>query len=492
MTWQDFVTDPCYRPTPETDSQAHMMTPNALAYLMLAIWPVVSWIFFTKMDPARALIWTVLGAYMLLPPVVVWDLPLVPDVDKYSSANLAALVGVLVVLRQRVAFLPASRIARGLIVLYILSPFATVLTNTDEIEFLEATLPALRLYDSLAIVANQFIDLIPFFLARQFLADEKAMRTIIVALMVAGLVYSLPMLFEARMAPQLNLRIYGFFQHDFSQAIRFGGFRPFVFMQHGLWVAFFAMMCFIAAVALLRVGPAEARPRYAAVALYLLVVLVLCRSVGPMLYAMLLVPLVMIVPRRLQLLAAGLMALVVITYPLLRGLHLVPVEDMMNLAISLNAERGESLQFRIINEELLLDRAAERPLFGWGPYGRGMLHDPVTGQINVIADGGWIIALGTFGWLGYIAEFGLLALPVALMAREAWRHPSAALSPFACAVVLILAVNLVDLLPNDTVIPFTWLMAGAVLGHAEALRAALTAQRKEQRAAQFRPGRTVL
>ena len=469
-----------------------MPIANTLAYLMLALWPVVSWMLFTKLDPARALIWTVLGAYMLLPPVVALDMPVVPGIDKDAVAGLAALVAVLFLLRQRFGVWPASRIGRGLIVLYILSPFATVLTNGDEIWFQASGLQALRIYDSVAVVANQAIALVPFFLARRFLATDQAMRAIVVALVIAGLIYSLPMLFEARMSPQLNLWIYGFFQHDFSQAIRFGGYRPFVFMPHGLWVAFFAMMCFIAAVTLLRAGPAAKRPGQLLVAGHLFVVLLFCLSAGPVVYALLLVPLVLIVPPRLQMLCAGLMVAVVITYPLLRGLQMVPVQDLLTLSTGLNAERGASLAFRITNEELLLDRAAERPWFGWGLYGRGLLHDAVTGEINVIADGGWIITLGTFGWAGYIAEFGLLALPVGLMAREALRQPAAMLSPFAAAVVLILAVNLVDLLPNDTLIPFTWLMAGAVLGHAEALRSAWKANRRQAAGHALPPGRTVI
>ena len=469
-----------------------MPIANSLAYLMLVVWPVISWILFTKLDPARALVWTVLGAYMFLPPVIAIDLPLVPDFDKYAVGNLAALVAVLFLLRHRFGVWPGSRIGQGFMVLYLVSPFATVLTNSDEIWFQMAGLPAMRLYDSLAVVANQFIVLIPFWLARKYLASDEGMRALLVALMLAGLVYSLPMLFESRMSPQLNLMFYGFFQHDFSQAIRFGGYRPFVFMPHGLWVAFFAMMCFVAAVALLKVGPAARRPGLLFICLYLLVLLILCRSVGPVIYALLLVPLLLIASRRLQVVVAGLMVLVVITYPLLRGLHLIPVDDILNFAIGMNAERGASLQFRLLNEELLLDRAAERPWFGWGSYGRGLLHDPWTGQINVIADGGWIITLGTFGWAGYIAEFGLLALPVGLMMREALRQPSAALSPFACAVVLILAANLFDMLPNDTLIPFTWLMAGAVLGHAEALRAAFMEARRTAVDVGLRPRRTVL
>ena len=38
------------------------------------------------------------------------------------------------------------------------------------------------------------------------------------------------------------------------------------------------------------------------------------------------------------------------------------------------------------------------------------------------------------------------------------------------ALVLILAVNMLDMLPNATLIPFTWLIAGAILGYAEDMR----------------------
>ena len=83
-----------------------------------------------------------------------------------------------------------------------------------------------------------------------------------------------------------------------------------------------------------------------------------------------------------------------------------------------------------------------------------------------------------------------LALPVFLIAREGLA--AAVLAPFVCVVTLILAANLVDLLPNDTLIPFTWLIAGAILGHAESLAAMRRAARAETFNARFKPGRTVL
>jgi hypothetical protein len=473
-------------------AESTMPNANLVAYLVFYLWPVVTWVLFSRLDASRALLWTILGGYMLLPPVIAIDLPMVPDFDKYSIPSLSAAAAVLFLLRQRFGLWPQNRLGQGLIVLYILSPFATVLTNTDPIHFQQASLPAMRIYDSLAVVAGQFIALLPFFLARKYLSTPEALHKMALVLVSAGLIYSVPMLFEVRMSPQLNLWIYGYFQHDFSQAMRFGGFRPFVFMPHGLWVAFFALMCLLAAVALFREGPSDRRMKSLVIVLYLAAVLVLCRSAGPLIYALALTPLLIFTSRRTQLSVAMIMASIVITYPLLRGLHLVPIDDLVNVALGLNAERGQSLAFRVTNEELLLARAAERPLFGWGGYGRNLLHDPVLGTISIIADGGWIITLGTFGWLGYVAEFGLLALPLFLIARESWHLKPDRLSPFVGLVALILAANLFDMLPNDTLIPFTWLMAGALFGYAEDL----ARQRKRARQIvfeqEFRPGRTIL
>ena len=115
--------------------------------------------------------------------------------------------------------------------------------------------------------------------------------------------------------------------------------------------------------------------------------------------------------------------------------------------------------------------ASEKPLFGWGIWGRNQLYD-ADGKTISITDGRWIIVIGIFGWCGYIVEFGLLALPILLLARQARRLPEDALSPYAAALALLLAINMIDLLPNATLTPLTWLLAGALVGYAEALKAA--------------------
>ena len=448
-----------------------MPTPNIIAYLALALWPVVAWKLWQRLDHGRALIWTVLGGYLLLPPLVSFDLPVIPNLDKVSIPNIVALVCALWLAQDKISFVPRSWIGKALIVVYVFAPFGTVITNRDPLIFQQAFIQGMRIYDSLAAIAYQAIALMPFFLARRYLGSPEGARAIIAALVAAGLAYSVPMIIEAVMSPQMNVWVYGFFQHDFFQTIRYGGYRPVVFLPHGLWVAFFAFMALAASVVLLRQVDAAARPKAFVVLLYLAAMLAVCRSAGPIIYALSVTPLILLTPPRWQLMFAGIMAVVVITYPILRGAHLVPIDQILAFADTLSPDRAYSLRFRIENEEILLNRAQERPWFGWGGYSRAFTHDAVTGERLNIADGAWVILMGNYGWVGYIAEFGLFVLPLLLLTVEALRQPKAELSPWVGAVALILGANMMDLLPNATQVPFTWLMAGALLGEAERLAA---------------------
>jgi hypothetical protein len=96
--------------------------------------------------------------------------------------------------------------------------------------------------------------------------------------------------------------------------------------------------------------------------------------------------------------------------------------------------------------------------------------NPSNGMIETITDGCWIILIGQLGWLGFLAEFGLLVLPVFLLWREIRYREQGDYSLLIIPLSLILAVNVFDMLPNATLTPLTWLMAGALTGYAETLR----------------------
>ena len=445
--------------------------PNALAYLMLAAWPLITLVMFRRWPIERALIWSLLGAYMFLPPPpAAFDFPLMPPLTKESLPSVATFVICLIHAKSRAPLLPQSLPARVLIALFIFSPISTVLTNGEPVFYGRIGLPALGLKDMVALVLLQSILLLPFLLARQHLATPKGLRELVMALMLGGLIYSLPMLLEVRLSPQLNIWIYGYFQHSFEQMMRSGGFRPIVFMYHGLWVAFFTVMAMTCAIALAREADVRRRIFYLLAALYLGAVLVLCISLGSLMYGVYLAPLALFLPTRMQIRIAGVMAVVAIAYPVLKGAGLIPVDWILEQAAKVDPDRANSLRFRLDNEDILMERALEKPLFGWGSWGRNHILNPITGVIETVTDGRWIILIGIFGWVGYLAEFGLVALPVLMLWVYARRLGDAAHMRLIGPVALLLAINLIDMLPNATLTPLTWLFAGAVLGLAEAAR----------------------
>jgi hypothetical protein len=88
-----------------------------------------------------------------------------------------------------------------------------------------------------------------------------------------------------------------------------------------------------------------------------------------------------------------------------------------------------------------------------------------------VTDGLWIITVGQFGIIGFIAQFGLLAFSVIRAARALKFSQSFHDSIFLSALALIVAINMIELLPNSSLIPWTWLLAGSLLGRSEMILA---------------------
>ena len=97
-------------------------------------------------------------------------------------------------------------------------------------------------------------------------------------------------------------------------------------------------------------------------------------------------------------------------------------------------------------------------------------YDGQTGQLLTVTDGRWIITIGVYGWLGFLAEFGIILLPIFFLWRESSKPDAKGISPFVPALSLLLAINVVDMIPNATLTPLTWMLAGALIGYAEELR----------------------
>lgn len=444
--------------------------PNTFALIALLGWPFVAVYLFVYHKLERAVIWTLLGGFLLLPTAVSIDLPAVPSLNKESIPNIVALALALALAKQKLRLLPEGVVGKLLIALVILAPFATSLTNTDPVVTARTVLPGTRLYDAFSISAAACIGLVPFLLGRSIFRTMDSQIEILRALVFAGLAYSILMLYEVRFSPQLHLKLYGFFPHSFAQQVRWGGFRPVVFLPHGLWLAFFAMTVVVSAAILWRHAVENARGPYLYAMGYLSVVLALCKSLGSIFYYLLVMPLVLFTGPRVQMRVALVLVCLAVAYPALRGGGIIPVQSLAAFALSIDADRAQSLVTRFNQEEALLEKASQRPLFGWGGWGRNRIYNEVTGKDMSLTDGLWVIKIGTGGWIGFLVFFGVLAWPVIALWRVGNQPGAPPLPLIATGLCLLLSINIFEFLPNSTLTPMTWLIAGSLLGYAESLR----------------------
>jgi hypothetical protein len=447
-----------------------LITPNLFAYAALILWPLVSLYLFATRSASTALIVTILGGYLLLPVGTEIKFPGIPALDKNSIPSFIALLGYFVISRRPPVAKNRSGLATLLVIAMIVGPFVTSEFNGDALDIGGgAILPGVGHYDALSASVGQLIVLLPFMLGWQFLRTSEDSAAILRILTVAGLAYSLPMLFEVRFSPQLHTWIYGYFPHSFEQQMRDGGFRPVVFLGHGLGVAFFGMTVILASAAIWKTKTRILPFPPTAVTAWLSGTLLLCKSLGSFFYAVALVPLILFAKPRSQIRLAVVLATIALAYPMLRTTDLVPTAFLLNAAGSVSLKREASLKVRFDQEKMLLSHSSERLWFGWGRFGRGRVYDDYGKDISV-TDGHWIITMSTFGLFGFLAEFGLLALCVFRTAGVLRYTRSAEDRIFLATLVMIVAVGLVDLLPNATISPWSWLIAGALLGRTEALR----------------------
>lgn len=436
--------------------------PNTFAYVALMAWPLVCIVLFLMLPLEAAAIWSMLGGYLLLPSATTIDLALLPPFDKFSIPAISTFL----LCWMKGAQAPAPR--RSVLIyllafVFVLTPLLTSLNNSYELHIGDKSLQGFYPLDGVKLAIRNAVTLAPFFIGKRFLSSDRGRALLLKSLPTAALLYSLPMLFEVRMSPQLHNWVYGFFPHSFAQQVRDGGFRPVVFLGHGLEAALFVSMAVIAAMIAVRARWFVLRLPAGAVAGYLGVVLLLCKTLGAMIYAVIAVPLALLTGPRTWVRIACVILLIVCAYPMLRTYGVIPVEGIASAANSISADRSASFQTRVENENRLLAKANEKPYFGWGTWGRNRIYDEESGRDVSITDGAWIIQFGTFGWFGYLSLFGLFATAV-IRARTRVRGPVTEATVVLGGMSLLLAVNVVDLINNADLLPFTYMMAGSIAG----------------------------
>lgn len=431
-------------------------------------WIPVILILFALLPARRAAIASFLLAWMFL-PAVEFEVPGLPNYSKVTATSLGVLLGTLLFdFRRLLAFRPHWLDIPML--LWCLCPYASSITN------------GLGAYDGLSAIAEHtLIWGVPYLLGRVHLRDLDALRELALGLFVGGLVYVPLCLWEIRMSPQLNLWVYGFGGAGIEYATELGKFgsRPRVFMGSALVLGLFMTSAALVGVWLWasgvfkRLGGVSAGPLVA----LLVVTTLLCKNVGGL--ALLVMGLVVFAGLRWfrTALPVYLLILAIPTYMLVRSTATWSGESMVKLVRSLHQRRAESLETRLIMEDRLAGKALQKPLYGWGRWGRSRVTDEGGRDIS-LTDGRWVIVLGMTGITGLVAFSAALLLPALFFLRRcrsaARLHPAAASAMVLLTLVVLYAV---DSLVNATISPL-FVVAGGGLVTLAALQGAAESHRR--------------
>jgi len=436
----------------------------------IAVWLLLPPIFFYLLRPHVAALVTLLSATMFLPELVTFNLPVLPPMGKDELASTVCMACCAAAAGSRLVRARPFAGPELLMLILAFSTMVTTLLNRDVIRYGNFAEPGVEVT---AVVAAVLFDWMtwgfPFLVGRALFTGSRELRDLFIVLVFAGIVYSLLMVLELRLSPQLHRWVYGYHQHSFAQQLRGDGVvRPMVFMRHGLNVVMFAVIFVSAAWVLFKTRVKIPRLDFVpkiAIATFLLLVLLLCRSSGATLYILALVGLIVFAPIRLQVVAAVGIAAVALLYPAIRSAQLLPVDDLLELAEEqFGEERAQSMGGRLKTEEQMMGRVQERLWFGWASVGRPMFRDEVTGELQTTYDGVWLIEILKGGLIGFACVFGLLLLPVFQTALRIGALRASDGRIMVAGLSLMVAIRVFDLIPNSTSEPYLTLLSGALAG----------------------------
>ena len=428
---------------------------SPLVYIVMYGWiPVVLYLF-RWLPPQRALIVSFIGAWLFL-PMAHFPLPVFPEYTKMSATCYGVLLATVVFDIQRFRSFQLSWLDLPMLV-WCICPFVSSITND------------LGWYDGIAALNQQTTTWgVPYYLGRLYLNDLDGLRKLAIGIFAGGIIYIPLCWLEIRLSPLLHLTVYGFLSREnLANEVRYGGYRPTVFMETGLMVGAWMMAATLLGLWLWHTGVIKQLwgipARWLLVAL--LVTFVLLKSTGA--WFLLATGLVILfVTKRLH---TSLLVLTLITiissYIYLGASGSFSGDQIVSVVSSgVNEERASSLKFRFDNEKLLSDKARQKMVFGWGGWGRSRVYNEWGKDIS-ITDSLWIIAFGTKGAIGLISLTASLLLPVFAFVQgfpaNLWSNPRVA--P-AAALAVLLVLYMFDCILNAMVNPIYTLACGGIAG----------------------------
>jgi hypothetical protein len=419
------------------------------AHIAILLWGCAGLLAFASLRPHVAALVVALVGFLFLPIPhrIVEGMPW----EKREAVGLALLLGAALFDTRTVLRFRPSWIDIPVLCWLLSAPISSLLNNHGY-------------YDAGSALMHRSLQWgAPYFVGAMYLRTHEALRDTIWAVFLSGLAYVPLCLVEVRMSPQFHYWVYGVSQSIFGQTKRGSGYRPMVFMDHGLQVSLWMATAMLAGFGLwwlLRVRRVRGIPigwLIAAIA----VAWGLSKSSGAILLGCLGCAMLFLHPARL--LYAAVMGSV-LCYLLLRLFGDGVLESVMvEMAGVISAARAESLEFRFTNEDVLLARFWANPWFGSSPWGFNTFDVGGSSDTKWVAvpDSLWIYGLTINGLFGVTALVANLWMPVArgfglLLGRRAQVAPEVLL----CSLLLML--YLLDSMVNGFKTPVYVMIAGGL------------------------------
>ncbi len=428
-----------------------------LVPIMLFGWIPLTVLSFLVLKPHRAVLFSVIGGWLFL-PMASYNLPGLPEYSKSTAITLGLILGgCLSDQRQAASF--EWKLYDLPMILWCLCPIATSMAND------------LGLYDGLSGSINHILKWgIPYLAGRIYFNSISTLHDLCLGIIIGGLLYVPLCLYEIRMSPQLSNIFYGFFPHSFAQHIRYGGYRPIVFMQHGLMVALWMAVSAIIAFWLWRSSDVKHLKGIPVsfIVVAFAVTTVLCKSANawtvltlgfssymlyrifntsrPFIFFLLLVPL----------------------YIILRSSGHLSAQDITSMAsLFFDEERIFSLAGRLGQEDIISGEVFKRPFLGWGGYLRGIPIDIYTGETLVsVRDSLWLISFNKYGFIGLFSLYTSLLFGPWLILNNSKclsKYNSNYFLSLAVALSLIVIFFSIDSLFNGMISPLYITISGALI-----------------------------
>ncbi|HEY9630315.1 MAG TPA: O-antigen ligase domain-containing protein [Coleofasciculaceae cyanobacterium] len=422
--------------------------------IVMFLWiPAVLYLF-SRFPARKAVIISFLAAWLFLPQAEL-VLPGIPDYDKMSATCYGILLATFIFDVGRFRTFKFSWLDIPMAI-WCFCPFISSMTND------------LGPYDGFAAFLDQtMVWGVPYFLGRIYFNTLEGLRQLAMGIFLGGLVYVPLCLIEVRISPQLHKIVYGDFPHSFAQMIRDGGYRPNVFMETGLMVSAFMMAATLIGLWFWQSGAVKQIwniPMPWLVTTLVLTFAVL-KSYGA--YSLLIVGVgTLFIAKQFRtgfpvfVLVAGIVVYLYVN----AGTETYSSDQLIDyLSGIFPPERIQSYEFRLNNEEILVDHARERFIFGWAGWSRSRVVLDEYGTTTV-QDSLWVIALGQYGLVGLISCFTSMLSPILALIMN--RYPASLWLnrkvAAAAALSVIITLYMVDCILNAMINPIYILACGGI------------------------------